>query len=62
MTATRLEELARRLCCAWISYQVGMTYRHCLKTYIADAELGEYWYSLAERVAMESVADTDSRA
>ena len=35
MTETGLEELARRLCCAWISYQAGMTYQYCLKTYIS---------------------------
>ena len=54
-----LEELARRLCCAWISCQTGMTYQHCMKTYITDAELGKYWYQLAERVAWEAVADSD---
>ena len=56
-----LEELARRFCCAWTSYQAGLTYQHCLKTYIRDAQLGPYWYGLAERVARDFVPDRDSQ-
>jgi hypothetical protein len=59
MSEPSLEEWARRLCCAWISYQAGLTYQHCMNTYIRDAELGQYWYRLPAKVAREILADGD---
>jgi len=49
------EELARRLCCAWLPYSLGISYDHCMKRYVKGGELGEYWQELAERVAGEAI-------
>ena len=54
MSVMEFEDLAGRLCCAWLSYQLDLTYQHCMKTYIRDAEIGEYWYSLAKRLFREA--------
>ncbi len=43
------EELARRLCCAFVSYNLGMSYETCRKQYLSSP-IGEYWQDLAERV------------
>lgn len=57
---TGRDELARRLCCAWISYHLGLTYQRCLKAYIGDERVGEYWYQLAETIAREAPDNGDS--
>ena len=62
MTATPLDELARRLCCAWISCAFDISYQHCLKTYLKDDQPGEYWYQLARRVMWDMLAGGESEA
>ena len=47
------EELALRLYCAYLSYQLGISYKHCMKTYLQDIKLDDYWYILAENVACD---------
>jgi hypothetical protein len=47
------EDLAFRLCCAYVSHQMGITYAHCEKTYMPRQRIGGYWLDLAEKVARE---------
>jgi hypothetical protein len=54
MSDRRYEELARRLCAAFISHHMGVTYQTAAKYLRDDDEMvGKYWYGLAERVAQE---------
>ena len=54
MSNRRYEELARRLCAAVISHNMGVTYQTAVKYLREDNRIvGEYWHSLAERVAGE---------
>ena len=51
-----LEDLARQLCCAFKSYQLGISFSHCMKNYMDQGPLGPYWYELAGRVSRD-IAD-----
>jgi len=62
MSATAVDELARRLCCAWISCQLRVSYQHSLKTYMKDDPPGEYWYQLARGVMWDMLAGSESKA
>ena len=48
-----LEDLGFRLCCAYVSHQMGITYAHCEKNYMQRQKIGGYWLELAEKVARE---------
>jgi hypothetical protein len=58
MSERRYEELARRLCAAFVSHHMGVTYQTAAK-YLRDdhAQVGRYWYRLAERVTHEVRAE-----
>jgi hypothetical protein len=50
----RYGELARRLCAAYQSRQMGLaSVDYTLKTYVNNGEIGEYWIALAKRVSQE---------
>ena len=54
------EELARKLACAVISHHMDISYNHCYKQHIANTEVGEYWYKLADRVEQDWMQSTPS--
>ena len=45
-----IEDLAKRLCAAWLSMKLGITLQYASKRYIEEETIGEYWVSLAKKV------------
>jgi hypothetical protein len=60
-----IKELARRLCAAAVSCEMGISLQHAYKSWVKnqESEIGGYWISLAEQVfsrhAAPSTADSD---
>ena len=48
------EELARRLCCAYVSYVMGNSYAHTYNSLVKDLPLADYWFNLAEKIQSEA--------
>jgi hypothetical protein len=48
-----IKELARRLCAATISCEMGMSLQHAYKEWVKsqESEIGAYWIALAEQVS-----------
>ena len=47
-------ELAKRIACAYVSYQTGITYEHLWKTRLKDANsINDYWIDIAKKVSDE---------
>ena len=50
----RYGELARRLCAAYQSKNMGLaSVDYTLKTHVSDAEIGDYWIELARSVTQD---------
>lgn len=60
-----IKELARRLCAAAISCEMGISLQHAYKTWVKnqESEIGGYWISLAEQVFSRhsATSTTDSK-
>lgn len=56
------DELARRLCAAAISYNLGIKgIDYTLKNHVGEGPIGEYWVALARKVSHE-MAENMGRA
>ncbi len=46
-----LDELAKRLSVAYVSYVAGITMQTCYKNITkSNIEVGDYWYTLAQQI------------
>lgn len=48
-----MDELARRLCAAYMSIQMGISLSHCYTAYMKDRPVGGYWSQVAEKITEE---------
>ena len=61
MSDTADIELAKRLACAWISYQTGTSYQTTWNTHVKGiVAIKQYWLNLASMVINDCMKDTDS--
>jgi hypothetical protein len=58
MDERQVTELARRICAAMLSYQIGVGMDYCYRRYIQDkTELGGLWYDIAEQARPDEPRD-----
>ncbi len=43
-------ELARRIACTVLAFQMHISYRHCWNLYIQDTPIGIYWLEIAKQI------------
>ena len=48
-------DLAQRLKCAYVSHRLNISLSYCMKTYIADEPIDDYFYELAQQFYREDM-------
>lgn len=55
-----LKPLAKRLKCAYLSYHLGISLAYCMKRYVDDYEIEEYWYEMADIIWRDNHANRNN--
>jgi hypothetical protein len=45
-----VEEIARRVAAAYLSYQMGVGLQYCYKRYCESSQPGEFWMEMARKI------------
>ena len=56
------EALAHKLCAAFLSHRLGISYATASKQYVGKIPVGKYWFRLAQSVELAGVAKLESVA